>query len=180
MGLSKFILTLLTREQIVSTSVNADVNDEESTTDNSTSSHSSSTVPTSWTLTVDENFWLHVRASRVLSPSLVTSPLMLILKLDSDLTLSKFLTKQVATPSVTLPWILKLTQETLEAIRSLHKSLAPVQLNSPHIFTVSEWSFNTPSFSSSRRGRRQATCEVFIVLTTSGSIVRDRDDFLAT
>ena len=56
MGLSKFILTLLTREQIVSTFVNADVNDEESATDNSTSSHISSTVLTSWTFKVDENF----------------------------------------------------------------------------------------------------------------------------
>ena len=92
--------------------------------------------------------------------------------------LLKCLKRQSATLSVILPFIFKLTHEADEAMRSLHRSVAPLQSNSPQMLTVTECSFEAEMFSF-RTGQRKATCEFPTMPVISGYTVKDVVDFIA-
>ena len=102
---------------------------------------------------------------------------MSILKLDRVLSLSKCLKRQSAMLSVIIPFKFKLTHETDEAIRSLQRSVAPLQSNSPQMLTVNEFSFEAKRFSF-RTGQRKATWEFPTIPVTFGYTVKDVVDFI--
>ena len=79
--------------------------------------------------------------------------------------------------SVIIPFKFKLTHETDEAIRSLQRSVAPLQSNSPQMLTVNEFSFEAKRFSF-RKGQRKATWEFPTIPVTFGYTVKDVVDFI--